>query len=191
MSSGPTFRRSTVSKHEVGRTLVGGGVAAVVLFLTIIWVGRVGAFEALRLIEAAVPTARFFAAAVVGGALTVLALLLTLLGLSLGTEFHFGDTLYARAAFLTRLSVISIVLATGILLAVAVPIEEVEELATYYAAFYYVLAGALAVLGGLVITIGLLIGLILRGVIAIDHSGAESDLVPKDEQLPERDDSRD
>lgn len=162
-----------------------------VLFLTIIWVGRVGSFEALRLIEAAVPTARFLAAAVVGGALTVLALLLTLLGLSLGTEFHFSDTLYTRAAFLTRLSVISIVIATGVLLAVAVPIREVEELATYYAVFYYVLAGALAVLGGLVIAMALLIGLILRGVIAIGHSDAESDLVPKEEQPPGRDDPRD
>lgn len=176
-SSTPTFRRPTVSVHEVGRTLIGGGVAAVVLFFTIVVVGRVGSFEALRLIEAAVPTARFLAAAVVGGSLTVLALLLTLLGLSLGSEIQFSDALYARAAFLARLSVISIVLATGVLLAVAVPVAEAETLATYYAIFYYVLAAALAILGGLVITMGLLIGLLVRGVSAIGHSDADSDLI--------------
>lgn len=173
---------STSPRQEIGGTLIGGGVAVVVLFFIIIGVGGIGSFEALRLIEAAVPTARFLASAVVGGAMTVLALLLTLLGLSLGSEYQFSQALYTRAAFLTGLSVAAIILGTLILLAVAVPIEEVEGLATYYAVFYYILAGALALLGGLVIAIGIIIGFILRGLIAIGHPEAVSDLLRDNEE---------
>lgn len=164
-------------RTDLRGVLAGSAVTAIVLFITVIGVGRVGSFEALRLIEAALPTARFLAAAVVGGAVTVLGLLLTLLGLSLGSHHHFSDTLYDRANALTSLSVVAIVLGTIILLAVTVPIGEVEELATYYAVFYYALGAALALLGGLVVAIGLLIGTILRGLIALGHSDGQSDLL--------------
>lgn len=164
-------------KQEIRGTLLGGGVAALVLFFIIIGFGRVHSFEALRLIEAALPTAHFLGSAVVAGSVTVLALLLTLLGLSLSSDYRFSDALYERATFLTWLSVAAIALSTLVLLAVAIPIEEVEQLATYYAIFYYALAAALSLLGGLIIAIGVIIGFLLRGLIAIGHSEGDSDLL--------------
>lgn len=169
--------QSRFPKQEIRGTLVGGAVAAVVFFSIIIGVGQLHSFEALGLIEAALSTAHFLGAAAVGGSVTVLALLLTLLGLSLSSDFRFSDALYERASFLTGLSVIAIALGTLVLLAVAIPISEVEELATYYAIFYYVLAAALSLLGGLVIAIGVIIGFLLRGLIDIGHSEADSDLL--------------
>lgn len=169
------------SSKEIRGTLVGGAVAAVVLFFIIIGVGRVHSFEALRLIEAALPTAHFLGSAVVAGSVTVLALLLTLLGLSLSSDYRFSNALYERATFLTWLSVTAIALGTLVLLAVAVPIQEVEELTTYYAIFYWVLAAALSLLGGLVIAIGVIIGFLLRGLIDIGHSEGESDLLQETE----------
>lgn len=169
--------RHRLRKHEIRGVITGGALAALVLFVTIVAVGRIGSFQALRLIEAALPAARFLAAAVVGSAVTVLALLLTLLGLSLGSEFTFNSALYARANLLTSLSVVSIVVGIVVLLAVTLPIGEVEELATYYHIFYYVLAGSLSVLGGLVVATGSLIGVTLRGLIAIGHPEGESDLL--------------
>jgi hypothetical protein len=176
-----TVKPAAFAKHEIRGTLIGGGVSAVVLFFIIVVVGRVGSFEALRLIEAALPTARFLASAVLGSAVTVLALLLTLLGLSLSSDYRFSEALYTRATFLTWLSVVCIVLGALVLLAVAVPIAEVEALTTYYAAFYYVLAAALSLLGGLVVAMGLIIGFILRGLIAIGHPEGESDLLHEGE----------
>ena len=177
--------RGAYSAHEIRGTLIGGGVSALVLFFIIVGVGTVGSFEALRLIEAALPTARFLAAAVLGSAVTVLALLLTLLGLSLSSDYRFSEALYTRATFLTWLSVACIILGALVLLAVAVPIAEVEGLATYYAAFYYVLAAALSLLGGLVVAMGLIIGFILRGLIAIGHPEGESDLLREGQEEPE------
>lgn len=172
------------SSHEMRGSIAGGAVAAVALFATVLGVGSVGSFEALRLIEAMLGTARFLAATVIGGSLTVLALLLTVLGLSLSSSYKFSARLYTRARYLTRLSVIGIVLGTLILLAVTIPIGEVEEFRIYYAFFYYTLAAALAILGGLVVAIGLLIGATLRGLIAIGHPQAESDLL-QDDPVPD------
>lgn len=169
------------SNQEIRGTLIGAGAAAVVLFAIVIGVGQVHSFEALRLIEAALPTAHFLGASVVGGSVTVLALLLTLLGLSLSSDYRFSDALYERATFLTWLSVVAIALGAFVLLAVAIPIAEVEELATYYAIFYYALAAALSLLGGLVIAIGVIIGFLLRGLIAIGHSEGESELLDTDQ----------
>ena len=59
--------------RELLGALVGGGISALALFGMVIGVGRLGSFEALRLIESVLPTARFLAAAAITSALTVLA----------------------------------------------------------------------------------------------------------------------
>lgn len=85
--------RGQSQRAELGWALFGGALASVALFAMTIGVGRVGDFQALRLIEAVLPTARFMASSAVAAAVTVLALLLTLLGLSLNSEFRFGASL--------------------------------------------------------------------------------------------------
>lgn len=168
---------SRLRSHELRGALAGGVVAAFALFATVIGVGRPGSFEALGLIEAALPTARFLASTVVGSAVTTLALLLTIVGLSLRADYDFHDRLYSRVRYLTTLSVVSIVIGVLVLLAVTVPIGEVEELRTYYSAFYYGLAAAMAVLGGVVVSMGLLIGATLRGLLEIGAPRGTSDLL--------------
>lgn len=169
--------RRSAGTHELWGALAGGAIAAAVMFVIVIGVGKVGSFEALRLIEASLSTARFLASTVLGSAITVLALLLTLIGLSLSSEFSFSPRLYARAGYVTTLSVVCIVVAALVLLGLTVPIGEVEGLRTYYDVFYYALAMAMAVLGGLVVSMALLIGATLKGLIRIGHPEGESDLL--------------
>jgi len=159
-------------------------VAAIAFFGMVIGVGRVGSFEALRLIESVLPTARFLGSTVTAAATTVLALLLTIMGLSLTSEFTFKPRLYDRARNITTLSVITIIMGVGLLLAVSVPISEVEEFRRYYVILYYILAGAMAVVGGLIVAVGLMIGATLRGLIDLGHPEGASDLVA-DSELPE------
>ena len=175
-----------LGSHELWGALIGGAVAAAVMFIIVIGVGRVGSFEALRLIEASLPTARFLAATVLGSAITVLALLLTLIGLSLSSEFTFSARLYTRSGYVTNLSVVCIVVSAAVLLGLSVPIGEVEGLRTYYDVFYYVLAFSMAVLGGLVVAMALLIGATLRGLISIGHPQGKSDLLADEEEGPDR-----
>jgi hypothetical protein len=69
------------------------------------------------------------------------------------------------------------VMSVGLLLAVSVPIGEVDEIRGLYAVLYYSLAAAMAVVGGLLISLGLMIGTTLRGLIQIGHPKEVSDLL--------------
>lgn len=165
-------------KHmEFRGAAVGGLVTASFLFVVIIGVGRIHSFQARGLIEAVLPTARFLGSTVIGAAVTVLALLLTLIGLSLNTKERFSSRLYDRAIRITRMAVVCIIMGVGVLLAVSVPISEVEGISDLYAGLYYGLSAAIAVLGGLVTTMGLMIGATLRGLIGAAHPEGESDLI--------------
>jgi hypothetical protein len=156
---------------------VGGLVTASFLFVVIIGVGQIHSFEARGLIEAVLPSARFLGSTVIGAAVTVLALLLTLIGLSLNTKEQFSSRLYDRAIRITRLAVICIIMGVGVLLAVSVPVAEVPEISRHYGVLYYGLSVALAILGGLVTAMGLMIGATLRGLIGAAHPEGESDLI--------------
>lgn len=164
-------------KAELGWSLVGGIVAMVALFGMAIAVGSVAEFEALRLIEGLLPTARFLASSTIAAAATVLALLLTLLGLSITSHFEFGVRLYRRAQHITVLSVATIVVGVAVLLAVAVPIGEVDGFEGLYELLYYILVAAVSVLGGLMVTIGLMISATLFGLIDIGHPEGSSTLL--------------
>lgn len=165
--------------------LTGGAVASVVLFAIVFGIGRIASFKALGLIEALVPTARFLGGSALGALVTVLALLLTLLGFSLSGDLSFHRQFYVRVRQISVLSVIGIVIGVMLLLAVTIPLSEVEEIAIPYVAFYYVLTSAMALLGGLIVSVALLIGSTIRGVIAIGKPGARSDLIADEDSRRE------
>lgn len=167
---------------------IGGLVTASFLFVVIIGVGQIHSFEARGLIDAVLPAARFLGSTVIGAAVTVLALLLTLIGLSLNTREQFSSRLYDRAIRITRMAVICIIMGVAVLLAVSVPVVEVPEISQHYATLYYVLSVAMALLGGLVTSMGLMIGATLRGLIGAAHPDGVSDLV---EDLEESTSDRD
>lgn len=175
-------RRPTGS--EIWGSLVGGGTGAVALFALTVAVGRFSSGEALRLIESITPAVRFLGVGVVTASITVLGLLLTLLGLSLNSEYQFKPRFYRRVGHITTLSVIGLVTAVAMLLAATVPVGEVDE-ARFYDAYYYVLASGISVLGGVTISMGLMIGATLRGLVRIGRPESTSDLL----DLPEGTDS--
>jgi hypothetical protein len=164
-------------RHELRGSLIGGCIAALALFGMAVAVGRIETFEALSLIQSVLPTARFLATAVITAATTVLALMLTLIGLSLRSEFSFHPRLYQRARYITNLSVLSLTMGVGLLLAVSVPISEVEELRSYYTILYYILVAVIALVGGMIVSVGLLIGATLRDLTDIGHPDGDSDLL--------------
>lgn len=140
---------------------------AITVFGSVLGVGTVGSSKALRLIEAALPTTRFLASSAITAAVTTLALVMTVLGLSLSSDFEFSDLHYSRMRGIAWLSVLTIVVSTLLLVMVTLPLEEVEGLSTWYSIFYHGLAGMIGLLGGLVVAMGLLIGSTIRGLIGI------------------------
>lgn len=178
---------SFLKDMEFKGAAIGGLVTASFLLIVIIGVGQIHSFEARGLIEAVLAPARFLGSTVVGASVTVLALLLTLIGLSLNTREQFSARLYDRAIRITRMAVVCIIMGVGVLLAVSVPVVEVPEISRHYAVLYYGLSVAIAVLGGLVTSMGLMIGATLRGLIGAAHPDGESDLVELAESTSDRD----
>lgn len=162
---------------EIWGPLVGGGTGAVALFALTVAVGRFSSDAALRLIETVTPAVRFLGVGVVTASITVLGLLLTLLGLSLNSEYRFKPRFYRRVGHITTLSVVGLVTAVAMLLAATVPVGEVDEVTRFYDAYYYVLASGISVLGGVTISMGLMIGATLRGLVRIGHPDSTSDLL--------------
>jgi hypothetical protein len=158
-----------VPKREITIALAGGLTAGSALFAIIIGVGSVGDFQALRLIEATLPTTRFLASSAIAAGVTILALILTLLSINLTTEIDFSGLHYRRVAWITRLSIVTIILSTLVLIAVTIPIGEVDELMSYYDVMYYVLAGTTSLVGAAIVATTLLIAETVYGLIRMAH----------------------
>ena len=162
---------------EVKGALIGGVVASVGIFGGVVLVGGVGDFQALRLIEATLPTARFLASTAMAAGVTVLALMLTLIGLTYTTDLTFSEIHFRRIRYINNLSLAVIVVGVGVLVAMAIPISEVEELTRIYSVLYYVMAGLISLLGGLVVAMSLMIGGTVRGLVDAAHPEGDSHLL--------------
>lgn len=183
-----SHRESNSRIAELRWAIVGGILTAIALFVGIAVVGKIGSFEALRLLESVLPTIRFLSSSVMTAAVTVLALMLTLLGLTYSTRWEFRETHYQRIAQISWLATITMVLSVGILLFLGIPLEAADRLRTYYNVIYYVLSASGAIIGGLLVSTVLLLMQTIRGLVAIGHPDGKSDLI-EDTPEPEHDDA--
>lgn len=78
-------------RRELAIAVAGGATAGSTLCGIIIAVGNIGDFQALGLIEAALPTSRYLASTAIAIGATTIALILTLLSIDLTTEIDFSD----------------------------------------------------------------------------------------------------
>lgn len=162
---------------EFKGALTGGLVATISLFGGVVLVGNVASFEALRLIKATIPTGQFLASAAIAAGATVLALMLTLIGITVSSDLKFSDVHYKRIRNINVLAILVIVGAVIVLVTMAIPVGEVEEARSYYAVLYYILAAMLSILGGLIVAMALMIGGTVRGLVDAAHPEGESHLV--------------
>jgi hypothetical protein len=75
-----------VKRADKWRPLIGGAITATVSLGVTLALGARGDAEALRLVESMVPTLRFLASSLITACATILALMLTVLGLSLDSD---------------------------------------------------------------------------------------------------------
>lgn len=173
----PDLQKSGVRFMDIRFALVGGAVAALTLFGGVAIVGGVTPYESLSLINAVLPTIRFLASSVMAAGTTILALMLTLLGITYTTEWTFSHIHYRRLKQISLLASVSIVLSVVILLFLGLPVDEADGLRLYHNIVYYGLTGAASILGGLMVAIVLMLHRTISGLIAIGHPTAESELI--------------
>lgn len=163
--------------------MIGGVLATLVAFGGGHAVGSISGFEAVRLLEASLPTARFLASGVMAVAATILALMLTLLSLSYGTDFRLRTVHYRRIKMIALVDTVGFVVSTVFLLLLIIPLEQTENIDVgWYGEIYYAVLGISAVMGGLLITVVLMLYHTVRDVIDTIAGDDSGPLVADDDQ---------
>ena len=140
------------------RALVGGAVAAGLMATLLLVVGQVSAWQAEVLLSATLPTTRFLCSSVMTVSATILALMLTVIGISRGTDHPIQASFYRRIQQVALLDVITFVASTILLLGLVVPFgEDLEMPQGWYVTIYYVVTIGSALIGGLLVSVVLML----------------------------------
>lgn len=148
-------------------TLIG---SAIVLFGLGTWwtVGRVyGSTEAQDLIESLSSTGLYLGSAVTGGSASILALMLTLLGLARRSESEFDDTVYRSIMKITTYAAVNLVVAIILMLLFVVPVGDYENIPDpWYPMIYKVLFGGITIMSAVMVTTITELALTIRHVVS-------------------------
>ena len=170
--------------------LLGGLLAAAVIFLGTYLLGTVTDNEAIDNLQEIRPTLRFTASGTMTATATILALMLTLLSFSENADRKLKGYHYDRIWWIARLTAIVFVAALILLMFLNVPINNAEEtFAGFYNIVYYGLLIYSALIGGFMITIILLLYQAARDIILIAHPNRTSEKLYVDtegENIPTR-----
>jgi hypothetical protein len=161
--------------------VIGGFLVALFLAGVALTIGRVSAPEAEFLLESILPTARFLGSGVLTASATTLALMLTLLGLSASIDDPLTDAHYGRIRLIALIDTIAFIGATTLLMTIVIPFSDAAEIdASVHVVVYYALVLGSALLGGIMVTVVLMIYRTIVDMTDLFISGAESELVAKE-----------
>ncbi len=169
-------------QHDVRSAVAGGAAAALIGFAGMVVVGTATAFEARRLLDAVLPTARFAASAYVAGGATILALMLTLITFSISNELEFREGHYKRIREISGLTTIVICASVLLLMFLSFPLGEADVDRGWYLWVYYAVLLGGAATGGVFITIMLMLYYAIRGLVSIGQDPEQSALVITDDR---------
>lgn len=154
---------------------IAGLVTAGIAFGGAYSIGRVSGFEAMALMEATLPTTRFLASSMLTASATILALMLTLLSFSNSAEFRLSRLHYRRVRVIALGVAVGFVLATLFLLLLNLPLGETKRVpADWYDTLYYGVLTTASLLGGILISVVLMLYLTVRdmtrAMVDVDYS---------------------
>jgi hypothetical protein len=151
-------------------------------------VGRLGSGEALQLIEATRPTVRFLCSTTALAAATTMALMFTLLSVSLTHDHDFRPQHYSRIRRIAQYSVVCLILSIFVLLLQVVPLVESEKVPVQkYMVLYYTIVVSSSLLGGLSVAIMLMLYDAIASLIEVAHPELDSSLLRTDGDEEDRD----
>ncbi len=148
--------------------LIGGLLTVSISLLVRFFVGRVyGGAETIKLIQALADSSLYLGAAIATSSATILALMLTILGLAKEANNDFNIKLYHRIDVIGLLSAVSLCGAILLLLLLSLPVGQFDNLAAgWFTGLYYTLVVLIAALSGLLISTILMLFSTIRSIIA-------------------------
>ncbi len=156
------------------RVAAGGAATAVIGIGSVLIVGYISQLQALDLLRTMLPTTRFLCSAVMTGTASILALMVTLLSLSRTSETDFKALHYRRIRRIAFVDSLAFVGALLLLLFIMIPMEESEVIPLeWYRFVYYGVLAAAAILGGMVVSVVMMLYTETKqliGALALDES---------------------
>lgn len=133
----------------------GALVTVAVVALSRVAVGRYySSVDALQLVDAMRDSALFLNAAIATGSATIIALMLTLMGLMQRARDEFQSAVHDRVRTIAWLSAVSLLGAVVLLVALTIPVIESDEIAAgWYRALWWGFSGGIAVVSGLFVSV--------------------------------------
>lgn len=155
-------------KVDAKRAAIGGALAAAVALIGMWLVGEASGAEARILLETSLPSTRSFCGTLTLALGNILALMLTLLSLSTGTDIELKWAHYQRVKQIALIDTVVLVGAVLIYLLLNVPLGEAEAAEgprPPFAALYYGTLVASSLLAGALIAIALMLYNAVRDII--------------------------
>ena len=135
--------------HDVKVACWAGGGMAFIMGIGAFTLGSFGGNESREMVEAILPTTRFLCSAIMTASAGILALMLTVLGLTTGSEVKLNTLFYERIKQIAFYDMIVLCYAISFLVLQCIPVTKSEEIpAWWYPSVYYGMLAVAAVLGG-------------------------------------------
>lgn len=172
---------------DLRRAILGGAIAALVTLAGSWWVGHISGGEARVLVEASLPRMRSFCNTIILSSATILALMLTILGMSSQASSELTAHHYQRIRQIALFDAILIVGTATVLLVFNVPITESENVPTvWFATLYYVILACTSLIGGALVSVVLMIHHTISDIIDVIGLGrTDKEVVAKENSTDE------
>ncbi len=174
---------SEAIKADGRRAVMGGCLAALTIMGGSWMIGQISGSEARYLLETVLPSVRSFSGTLMIALITVLALMLTLLGLSTSSDIKLKSAHYQQIKQIALVDMVTFIAAVLFYLLLNVPVQETDTGTLQW--FYYLYYAALIIsslLAGAVITIVLMLYNAVRNIINAIGPEKESQIIRTEEE---------
>ncbi|MGB3151091.1 MAG: hypothetical protein WBB27_10545 [Maribacter sp.] len=140
------------------RAIIGGVIAMGVIALGTFMLGRLSGYEAKELIKASIGGLNTLCNTIALASATILALMLTLLGVSSNTTSSLKDDHYRHILQIAKLDTIVFIAAILLFLIFNLPVTESENIPeNWFNTIYYITLGASALLSSVLVVVVLML----------------------------------
>jgi len=185
-----TIKDNFITRNK--RSIYGGAVATIFTGLGVFLLGNLSGYEAKQLIASSLPGVNMLCNTIILGSATILALLLTVLGVSSGSKSKLKKAHYRQVLLIAKMDTIVFVVALVLFQFFNIPITEADNVEiTWYKTIYWATLILSSIISGMMITVILMLYSTITNIIHIVGLEEDHYLISKDEDVDEVKDKKD
>lgn len=171
---------------EYKMSLYGGLLTAVFSGGSVYLLGSLSGFEAIQLIETTIPRISNLFTTIILASATILALILTLLGISSASDSRLKKFHYKQVLSLAKFASFLFIVALVIFQFLNLPFNDAKNIpSSWYSTIYYSILMTSSVLSGMMVTVILMLYNIIHNIIIIVGLGEDHPLIDNDNDSAE------